>query len=78
MPEKKREKTCELCGRKYIASTKAQRFCSHSCASRSRWIITKCREKGRIDEINAKARSLGMSYGQYVAAEYMRSKESGV
>ena len=78
MPEKKREKTCEHCGRKYIASTKAQRFCSHSCASRSRWITKKCREKGRIDVINAKARSLGMSYGQYVATEYMRSKESGV
>lgn len=33
----------------------------------------KVRRKSRIDEINAKARAAGMTYGQYVAEEYKKT-----
>lgn len=70
------EKTCQVCGKTYNPRRKTQRFCCKECENEHRrMLVRKTRKLDRIDEINAKAKAAGMSYGQYVAMEHMRNIE---
>lgn len=67
---------CEICGKEFIRRTN-KKYCSAPCVktARKRWDQRKrhperFREKPScptVGEVAAKARELGMTYGQYVA-----------
>ena len=78
-------KQCECCGEKFPASRRSVKYCSDTCrkrqaAERNKSSYNDRQEKksekkpDRIVEINRLAREAGLSYGQYVAREYLKNK----
>lgn len=77
MPKSKKgisanKKVCVLCGKEILHPYGKQKYCL-KCREKKRSEYQRERYKKRteniksIDDINAKARSLGMSYGKYMA-----------
>lgn len=79
-------KECEICGSEFYSQTARQKVCSHECflerARRTSRKATKKKQDAKeekevrklsLDEKIAKARTLGISYGKYVAI--MQAKE---
>lgn len=73
-------KECEICGSEFYSQTARQKVCSHECfLERARRTSRKAVKKKQaekedikarklsLDEKIAKARTLGISYGKYVA-----------
>ena len=74
LPESERTYQCLVCGKSFIAKQPQQKYCSKSCANRSTCAIprelynrSRSRYKSHIEEINARARAQGKSYGQLQA-----------
>lgn len=78
-------KKCECCGESFPASRRSVKYCSDPCrkeaarkqaAERSKSPYNDKPEKkpDRIVEINRLAREEGLSYGRYVAREYLKNK----
>ena len=59
---------CEMCGKEYRPEHPRQKYCSEGCRYPHRSIKEESKKPmSTLAEINAKARSLGMHYGDYVA-----------
>lgn len=80
---------CVVCGKEFESSLGYHKTCSKECSKinaktyvdrKERYIKSEGYDKKHNDfiEINDKAKSLGMSYGEYVAAAYMRQKRGAV
>lgn len=64
-------RTCPVCGKP--AGKNYGRYCSHACRDRDlKWQAEAARNLREIERINAEARALGLSYGQYVARRGIR------
>lgn len=76
-------KKCEQCGQSFPASRRSVKYCSDECRKRKNLENSKSTyekkkkemKKDRISEINALARAEGLTYGQYVAREYLKNKK---
>lgn len=74
LSESERTYQCLVCGKSFIAKQPQQKYCSKSCANRSTcttsrelYIQSRLHYKSHIEEINARARAQGKSYGQLQA-----------
>ena len=81
-------KTCAICGKKFVAKSGRQEYCSKACqAARhvgepsAKDLRTKIESEKRagisykqISEVAREARERGMSYGRYVALLELRQK----
>lgn len=80
-------KECEICGREFYSQTARQKVCSHECfLERARRTSKKATKKKQdekkekevrklsLDEKIAKARTLGISYGKYVAITHAKEQ----
>ena len=74
LPESERTYQCLVCGKSFIAKQPQQKYCSKRCANRSTCatprelcIRSRLHYKSHIEEINARARAQGKSYGQLQA-----------
>ena len=70
MPRKQRE--CKFCGIKFEPGCGAQKFCSNTCRIKYNNASRRPKKLGAnkilsIAEVNARAREMGMHYGDYVA-----------
>lgn len=86
-PEEERKRICQHCGKEFVAEYAVQRYCTTACQkaanneqryarkSAYRQETKKVRRKGRheshIAEINARAREMGMTYGQWQAQKQL-------
>lgn len=81
-------KECEICGSEFYSQTARQKVCSHECfLERARRTSKKATKKKKdekkekevrklsLDEKIAKARTLGISYGKYVAITHAKEQE---
>ena len=74
-------KICKLCGKPFKAYGN-QQYCSEECKQEARLRrnnsiskprqVSRKKHKSEITNINAEARALGMTYGQYQAMKYMK------
>lgn len=79
LPESERERKCASCGKVFVANRSDQRYCSKKCSSNGggyRGTMldlppTKRRYESHIEEINARARAQGKSYGQLQAEKLL-------
>lgn len=80
-------KECEICGSEFYSQTARQKVCSHECfLERARRTSKKATKKKQdekkekevrklsLDEKIAKARTLGISYGKYVAITHAKEQ----
>ena len=79
-------KKCEMCGGSFPASRRSVKYCSDPCrkeanrkhaAERTKSPYEKKEKEmkmDRISEINALARAEGLTYGKYVAREWLKRK----
>lgn len=59
---------CEMCGKEFRPEHPRQKYCSEGCRHPKRVIeIEPEKPMNSLAEINARARALGMHYGDYVA-----------
>lgn len=78
---------CEICGSEFYSQTARQKVCSHECfLERARRTSKKATKKKQdekkekevrklsLDEKIAKARTLGISYGKYVAITHAKEQ----
>lgn len=79
LPEGERTRECPACGKMFVAERSNQRYCSKKCSSNGggyRGTMLdlppkKRRYESHIEEINAKARAQGKSYGQLQAEKLL-------
>lgn len=79
LPEGERTRECPACGKMFVAERSNQRYCSKKCSSNGggyRGTMLdlppkKRRYESHIEEINARARSQGKSYGQLQAEKLL-------
>lgn len=72
--------TCENCGEKFISYRSNIKFCSDTCRSAAKKDYPSVkRRRGEVTtpsstlaEINQQARDAGMSYGKYVALQWLK------
>ena len=61
-------KTCKICGKEYHPQNSSQKFCSEKCRNpKLAKEVEQAKRMSALAEIEAKARALGMHYGEYVA-----------
>lgn len=83
------KKKCAFCGTTFIAKKGTQKYCSAECRNKQQKIIQRqyhrehakrkkdIRKQKETDRLNDKiraAREAGMSYGKYMATQYMKSQ----
>ena len=68
---------CNYCGIEFVPNVKGRKYCSDKCREIVHWkrqnekrrIVTSCKKKTKepsaLSIINAEARAMGMTYGQY-------------
>lgn len=80
------QRLCEMCKTIFIAKSPRTRYCSPICKSKAKLLREKKynsiydfgdnsdegKKENSIAELNEKARSLGLTYGQYMGIEYAK------
>ena len=80
------QRLCEMCKTIFIAKSPRTRYCSPVCKNKAKLLREKKyntiynfdddskeeKKENRIVELNEKARSLGLTYGQYMGIEYAK------
>lgn len=73
-------KKCEICGNEFSTRYSRQKCCSVTCGNEAKKRNAKenarkkaeqAEKKHTLEEINRMARAAGMSYGKYVAMQYI-------
>ena len=67
-------KKCKQCGGDFIGAAPAK-YCCPECRNKAAWIRYKEKgtaKKDSLSETCQKAKEAGLSYGQYVAQEYLK------
>lgn len=75
----RKPRLCKWCGKYYIPEVNGQLYCKPECYDKSYEYRHQSKKKNKsnaqeIAEIDAAARKAGMSYGKYVAMQYMKGK----
>lgn len=71
---------CKWCGKEFVPTSNRNVFCSRLCASKQHSVDDKEKRKRKkpksnsemIVDVTKEAKAKGMSYGQYVALQYMK------
>ena len=75
------DKTCPICGTRFITDLSMQKYCDEECAGKAyreaqkRYRNKKKKKKTTLDDKVKAAAEAGLSYGQYVIRERLKKCE---